>query len=454
MLDLKGGYDMSTTLNFLAQEYVDLTIAKEKYEKSTDVYWYTPGPYWKRDTMDFSRDENLVMKPLVGKKSEGRTLKDIIDESEFLISCLELYKKTAKLEEMERVNYLIEHTICLNTRALILAGDNISYDDMTDKCYNLVAPEYDYSKFDEILKELDYFLPGNGLLSERVLDFKRKILVPRDKLPRTLTTVTKEFHDFAINNMNVSKNNMPRLGFKNLNGLPFLTIYYGYSYDSFDYFRYLGLDYPYTVDKIVEIIGHEMEPGHLIYFDARMKMFIDTSYPEMSIIAQYSPSSAFTEGAARRSVYMCFENSIDKLIEFENDVIFELGGLDKSLIKYMSVWHKFMDISNYGKLEVERNIWNGVWSKEEAGKFMERYLIADPGKGIESVNTLPKDDGHFVCHDYARDIVGEYFSTVTNSTKEQWKLYHKLCKSHMSIRKIKDKTLKVDLSDDGDYLIM
>ncbi|MDD4833252.1 MAG: hypothetical protein PHC44_00745 [Lutispora sp.] len=445
---------MSTTLNFLAQEYVDLTVAKERHEKSTDVYWYTPQPYWKREDMSFSRDEKTLMEPLMDVKSEGRTLNDILDESDFLISCLELYKNKAKLEEMDRVNYLIDHAISLKTRALILLGENISYDDMTDKFYNLVAPIFDYSKFDEILKELDDTLPGTGPLSDRIIDFKRKILVPRDKLPRTLTAVTQEFHNFAVKNMDISKYNMPRLGFKNLNGLPFLTIFYGYCYDRFEYFRYLGLDYPYTVDKMVEVIGHEMEPGHLTYFEMRMKTFIDTSYPEMSIIAQHAPSSAFSEGSARRSVYMCFDNSMDKLIEFERDVIFDLGGLDKGLCKCMDVWHRFMDISNYGKLEVERNLWDGVWSKTDASKFMEKYLIADPGKGSEMVNHLPEDDGHFVCHDYGRDIVGEYFSSAAENTDKQWKLYQKLCKSHMSMKGIKDKTYKVSLSGDDDFLIV
>jgi len=443
----------ASTINFLAQEYVDLTIAKEKYEKTTDVNWYTPRPYWKRESMDFSRDEKTLMEPLMEKKSEGRTLKDILDESEFLISCLELYKKTAKPEEMDRIDYLIDHAISLNTRVLLLKGEKISYDDMTNRCYNLVAPQYNYSLFDEILKELDDTIPGNGSLSERVSDFQKRILVPPDKLPRTLTAVTQEFHNFAVKNMDVSKNNMPRLGFKNLNGLPFLTILYGYCYDRFEYFRYLGLDYPYTVDKIMEVIGHEMEPGHLTYFEMRMKTFIDTSYPEMSLVSQHTPSSAFCEGAARRSVYMCFNNSMDEVVEFEKNIIFELGGLDKGLCKCMPVWHKFMDISNYGKLEVERNIWNGIWSKEEAGKFMERYLIAEPGKGAEMVDHFPKDDGHFVCHDYARDIVGEYFSSVTDTTAEQWKLYHKLCKSHMSMRGIKNGTYQLDISSADTYWI-
>lgn len=441
-------------LNFLAQEYVDLAIAKEKYEKSTDIYWYTPQPYWRRESMNFNREENPVMEPLMDRKSEKRTLKDILEGGEFLLSCLELYKKSAKSEEMPRINYLIDHTISLNTRALILSGSKISYDDMTDKSYNLVAPKLDYSKLDEILKELDDILPGKGSLLERITDFKRKILVPRDRLPNTLTTVTQQFHNFTIKNMPVSSNNMPRLGFKNLNGLPFLTIFYGYCYDRFEYFRYLGLDYPYTVDAIMEVIGHEMEPGHLTYFEMRLKTFIDTSYPEMSIIAQHSPSSAFSEGSARRTVYMCFDNSMDKLVDFEKEVIFELGGLDKDLCRCMPVWHRFVDISNYGKLEVERNLWNGTWSKENAGKFLEKYCIAEPGLGIKLVEKFPKDDGHYVCHDYARDVVGELFSTVTKNTEEQWKLYYKLCKSHMNMRKIKDKTHDVSLSDNDNFLIV
>ena len=359
------------------------------------------------------------MEPLMNIKNENRTLNDILEESEFLISCLELYKSKAKAEEMERIDYLIDHSISLKTRALILLGEKMSYDEMSDKLYNIVAPEFDYSKFDEILKELDATLPGKASVAEKILDFRKRILVSRDKLPRTLTRVTEEFHNFAIRNMDISLNNMPRLGFKDLNGLPFLTIFYGYCYDRFEYFRYLGLDYPYTVDKIMEVIGHEMEPGHLTYFEMRMKTFIDTSYPEMSIIAQHAPSSAFSEGSARRTVYMCFDNSMDKMIDFERDVIFELGGLDKELCQCMDVWHRFVDISNYGKLEVERNIWDGVWSKEEAGKFLEKYAIADSGRGLEIVNNLPTDDGHFVCHDYGRDVVGEYFSSITESTEEQ-----------------------------------
>ena len=431
------------TLDFLAQEYVNLTLCKSKYDY-WDIYWHADKPFWRRESLAISREYKVYPYVEPGEKREGKTLNDIFEESKHLISFLKLYKETAKEEEMKRVDYLISHANCLKTRTAVLLGEKISFDEMTKGCYDLQAPAYDYSKFDSILKELDEVLPGHGPLEQKVADFREKIRVPREKLPTTLTAVTKIFHDFAVKNMDISKENMPRLRFKDLGGkMEFLSILFGYDYHKIDLERNLALDFPYTVDNIVEIIGHEMEPGHLTHYEFRLKTMIDTGYPEMSIIAQYSPSSGFWEGSARWAVHMCFDGSMDKLIDFEKDVIFELGGLDKGLVECMPVWHKFMDISAYGKLEVTRNRWDGIWTKEEGAKWMEKYLIVSPGRGYELVDNLASDDGHFVSHNYAKDVVKNYFNSVCKNTKEQWELYQKLCKSHMSMAEISDKTFKL-----------
>ncbi len=433
----------ASTLNFLAKEYVNLTLCKSKYDY-WDVYWYADKPYWKRESMVFSRDYKVYPYIEPGENREGKTLKDIFEESNHLISFLQLYKKTAKEEEMDRVNYLINHTKGLKTRTAVLLGEKISFNDMTEGCYNLVAPAFDYKKLDSILEELDNVLPGKGPLPLRIEDFRSKILVPREKLPKTLTAVTEAFHSFAVKNMDISKNNMPRLRFKDLGGkMEFLSILFGYDYNKIELERNLALDFPYTVDRIMEIIGHEMEPGHLTHYEFRLKTMIDKRYPEMSIIAQYSPSSAFWEGSARMAVYMCFDNNMKNFIDFERDLIFELGGLDKGLVDCMETWHKFMDIIGYGKLEVTRNRWDGVWSSEEGAQWMEEHMIVPSGTGKDLVDNLASDDGHFVAHDYARDVVKDYYKAVTKNTAEQWELYQKLCKSHMSIRGIKDHTYKI-----------
>ena len=58
------------------------------------------------------------------------------------------------------------------------------------------------------------------------------------------------------------------------------------------------------------------------------------------------------------------------------------------------------------------------------------------------VNHLAGDEGHFVAHDYARDVVKAYFDSVTSSVDEQWKLYEKICCGHMSMSGMLNKTYR------------
>lgn len=93
---------------------------------------------------------------------------------------------------------------------------------------------------------------------------------------------------------------------------------------------------------------------------------------------------------------MSFENSVEKLTDFEREIIFKNAGIDTQLASLMPLWHRYCEISGYGKLEATRNRWDSVWTREEAGQFLEKYAFADAGTGAESVDHLAEDDGHFV----------------------------------------------------------
>ena len=151
---------MSTAiLNSLAQHYVDLTLCKTIYDP-WDVYWFADRPFWRRQSMRFSRDYKKYPYVDPGERKEGRTLQDIYDEADFLLSCLELYRKSAAETELERVDYLIDHVRNLRTRSAVLLGHAMSFDAMTDDCYGLVAPPYDTAELDAILAVA---LGGNSL---------------------------------------------------------------------------------------------------------------------------------------------------------------------------------------------------------------------------------------------------------------------------------------------------
>ena len=95
----------------------------------------------------------------------------------------------------------------------------------------------------------------------------------------------RQFHDIAVKRMDVTGNSMPRVRVRELpnQDMVFLSILFGYDYNHIEYERNFNLLYPWTVDKVVEYVGHEMEPGHLTYFEKRLQTMIDTCWPEMSL---------------------------------------------------------------------------------------------------------------------------------------------------------------------------
>jgi len=434
-----------TALNAMAQQFLDLTLCKSRCDES-DIQWYTEGPFWRRTSMRYSREYKILPDYEIGDMKHGKTLPDVLDESAHLKAGLELYAKTARPEEMQRVAYLIDHVGNLHTRTRLLLGEKMPYNTMTDEMYNLIAPAYDHKMFDDIVGELQAALPGAGSVQEKIWDFRRKITIPPEKLLKVLQDCTQAFHDISVQRMHLTGNSMPRVRVRELPSptMEFLSILFGYDYNHLEYERNFNLRVKWTADHVVECIGHEMEPGHLTYYEKRTQTMIDTCWPEMAVVSQYSASSAFTEGSARHVIDLCFDRSMEKMIDFEREYIFRTAGLDLGLTELMPLWHHYVEIAGYGKLEATRNVWDGVWSREEALAFLKKYAFADQDTDVKYVDSLGADMGHFTSHDYARDVVRDYFDAVAETVADQWRLYERLCCAHMSMRGMKDKTYRID----------
>lgn len=433
-------------LNALAQRLVEMTLSKTRYDL-WDLQWYTEGPFWRRTSMRYSREYKIIPDYEIADAKHGMTLENIVTESALHMETLKELKKTVSPKECQRADYLYEHMCHINLRSRMLLGEKVAFDQMTDGLYCLVAPNFDYKKFDAILDKLNQALPGTGSVQEKITSFRKRLVIPPDTLLNVIKISTQVFHDISVKKMHVTGNSMPRIRVRELpsKDMVFLSILFGYDYNHLEYERNFNLLYPWTVDKVVEYVGHEMEPGHLTYFEKRLQTMIDTCWPEMSIVSQFSSSNSFSEGSARHAIMMSFDNNLDKLVDFEKEVIFRNAGIDEKLTELMPLWHEYCELSGYGKLEASRKLWDEIWEEEDAAAFLEHYGFADQGEGVETVRKMAtEDDGHYVAHDYARDVVRDYFNSVTDNVDEQWSLYEKMCCAHMSMRQIKEKTYCVD----------
>ena len=120
-----------TMLNTLAQDYLDLTLSKSRYDE-IDIQWFTESPFWRRTSMRYSREYKILPDYEIGDLKHGKALRDILDESENLIGLLKAYRATAQEQELARIDYIIEHVTSVHVRAQLLSGQTMSYDEMTD----------------------------------------------------------------------------------------------------------------------------------------------------------------------------------------------------------------------------------------------------------------------------------------------------------------------------------
>ena len=431
-----------TALNAFGQQLVDLTINKTRYD-NWDLQWFVEGPFWRRTSMNFSRDYKQIPDYELGDLKHGKSLKGILDEAKVLHQCLLEYRKTAEKDEMDRVDYLIAHTANLHFRSRMLAGETFTFDEMTGGLYDVVCPETDFARFDRAREEMAQALSGTGSFVERLERFRNQIRIDPDKLLTVIRGTTQAWHEIAMQNMTITGNSMPRVRVGNLpeKSNVFISILFGYDYNHLEYERTFNLQYPWTVDKIMEYVGHEMEPGHLTCFEKRTQQFIDTCWPEMSIISQHSTSNALGEGSARYAANdLSFDNSEEKRLEFEKEYILKPSGIDIAVAELLPAWHKFCEEADYGLLEASRNHWDGRWDDATCAKFLEEYGFAAKGEGQNVVSRFLTDDpGHYVAHYYSRDLVRDYFESLNLDIPQQWALYEKLCTSHMTSKDIKEK---------------
>ncbi len=433
-----------SVLNNYAQVYVDLILNKTRFDP-WDLNWFTEAPFWRRTSMKFSRTYKQIPDYEIGDLKHGKSLDDMYEDAKQLAADLANYQKTAPANEQRRAVYLAEHASQLVVRLALLKGEKMSYDEATKGLYDLVAPAYDYSAFEDIVKDLGSALPGTGSPAEKIRAFRKSIAIPKETLLPVIKQVAKDFHDMSCRYMDLSGQNLPRIRVRELPGaMQFLSVLFGYDYDHIDYERNFNINYPWSVDNLVECVAHECEPGHFVYFEKRTQAYIDTCWPEMSVVSQHTASNAFSEGAARVAIDMCLENDRQKMTDYEREVIFDICGLDKAKAELMPLWHRYYDVMGYGKLEATRKLWDGVWTLEEAGAFLEKYCFNDLGSGVDTIKKAPDDIGHFCAHNYIKDVVKDFFNDVCPDFRDQFKLYEGLCSDDFSMKDILDHSYRFE----------
>lgn len=416
-------------LDGLARQYVELTLIKHLYHDPWDVYWLADSPFWRRTALDVSRDV-----PVYPYKPAPAL--DRVELAEILQRGRRLYDDLCRLEGAQdgfRQVYLAEHTRALITRCRFLLGERMRYDEYTLGMFGLAAPDFDGGSLERALEDLRGGLPGGGTLEERMMRYRERIRVPPDKVPRVMNVAARFFQRASEAHMGLTARSLPRLRYRKLHGREFVTVLFGYDYDEVSLEMNFGRDFPFYIDAVPEIAGHEMEPGHFAFMRLRTKGMVDSGYPELGLNA-HSPSSAFIEGGARVAVELALGSPAGaQALDRE---LLTVASMDRGLGECLAAWRAYTQAANYGKLAIERNLWDRRWTRQQALQFAKENHILRSDAGEEALDGFAGDAGHFTSHDYCRDVVRRYYQSRCDTAEEKWALYRTLCQIPLSMEGI------------------
>src|SRR5437870_10360518 len=91
-----------------------------------------------------------------------------------------------------RREYLQKQISALAARVRMLRGEKLKFDDESRALYDAVAPTYPDSHFDEIIKQLEERIPGDGPLWQRYENWRKPFVIPKEKLDVVFQLAIKE----------------------------------------------------------------------------------------------------------------------------------------------------------------------------------------------------------------------------------------------------------------------
>src|SRR6059058_2046711 len=131
------------SVNEIAEAYVKLVLAMGQHDPDYVDAYYGP-PEWKKQ----------AKKPLEAIALEAVRLRDQLGK---------IPKLGAEMERLRNA-HLTKQLSALEARVRILKGERLSFDEESQALYDVIAPRFSESHFQEILASLEAKLPGEGPL--------------------------------------------------------------------------------------------------------------------------------------------------------------------------------------------------------------------------------------------------------------------------------------------------
>jgi hypothetical protein len=395
------------SLNHLAETYVSLVLALGQHDESyVDAYFGPP---------QLLEAAKTAKKPIT---EIGALAAHTIHE----LQSLDL-KHEEEIVQL-RHQYLRKQLQSLAARVKMLSGWKYSFDEEAGVLYDAQPPHFAASHFEQILKELDAMLPGNRTVSERYVNFKKKFIIPTEKLDVVFQAAIKECRERTKQYIELPDNESFVIEY--VTDKPW-SGYNWYKGNSFSLIQ-MNTDLPIYIDRAVDLAAHEGYPGHHVYNSLlESNLYRKRGWVEFSVYALFSPQSLIAEGTANFGIDVALPGNAR--IEFEKSVLFPIAEMDvRSVEKYYTIHELFLKLAYAGN-EAARGYLNGTITRDEAAAWLVKYALMSPDRAQQRTRFFDTYRSYVINYNLGQDLVKSFIERrggTPDQPRKRWEEFRKL----------------------------
>lgn len=310
----------------------------------------------------------------------------------------------------------------VRTRAAVVAGSRLTFDEEAMGIYGVVPPQPSEAELQRSIDAIDRALPGGGPVAARLEAFRARFEVPADRLRGAIEIAIAECRARTLRHLALPAGESFSL--EMVSGKPWS----GYNWYQGGYRSVIQIntDVPTPVDRILDIGCHEGYPGHHVYYSLQDDQLARArGWTEYLVNPLFSPGSLVAEGSATYGVDVAFPGA--EKLEFERRAIWPTAGLDPAEAERYDSVQKLSKGLRYARNEAARRLVEGKIDAAGAVAWLERHALMSPARAAKTVAFTQRYRTYVMNYNYGEDLVRAWVERTGGATAGgRWRAFEAL----------------------------
>ena len=397
-------------LDAVAEAYVKLVLALGNHDADY-VDAYTGPPEWRTQA-----EARPISIPEIRAQAAG------------LVGRL-LGVSPSRADDMLRLRQraLAKQVAALSTRARMLEGQMLSFDEESRALFDATAPVKSEAEFQIALDRLESLLPGEGSLQERYQKFREDFEIPAERLDEVLRAAIHECRARTLRFIPLPEHESFEVEY--VTGEPWSA--YNWYKGSYHSLIQINTDLPVHIDGAIDLACHEGYPGHhVLSVLVERDLVRGRGWIEYAAYPLFGPESLIAEGSAEYGIDMAFPG--EERVAFERERLFPLAGIDPARAAlYRQVMGLVLEL-DYAVNEAARRYLSGASDAAQTAAWLTRYAMLQPARAERRVRFIERYRSYVVNYNLGQDMVRQYVEREAgpgSAPERRWQVFRELLAS-------------------------